>query len=147
MYQTIVVAFDGTDAGAIALRQGGDLARVCHAQLHVLGIVVSSGGLLLDPAIVPIDLLESERQILQATVTDAAHALGQRDHPVQTAIRDGEPAREIIAYAQAAKADLIVVGHSHKGLLARWIEGSVGAHLLGGMPCSVLVARDRAAEK
>ncbi len=142
MYQKIVVAYDGTDTGAAALHQGADLARLCNAELHLLGVVVSSGGLLLDPAIVPIDLLESERQVLAAAMTDSARELGRHGVTALTAIHDGEPAREIIAYVQAIKADLVVVGHSHKGILARWFEGSVGVHLLEAMPCSVLVATD-----
>ena len=137
MYQKIIVAFDGADAGQAALQQGADLARLCRAELHVLGVVVSSGGLLLDPGIVPLDLLEAEREVLQAAMADAVRGLG---HHALTVTRDGEPAREIIAYAGEIHADLVVIGHGHKGLLARWFEGSVGAHLLAAMPCSVLVA-------
>lgn len=137
MYQTIVVAFDGTDAGQAALQHGADLARLGKAELHVLGVVVSSGGMLLDPAIVPFELLEAEREVLQTAMADAMRGLG---HHALTVTRDGEPTREIIAYAHEVKADLVVIGHGHKGLLARWFEGSVGTHLLDAMPCSVLVA-------
>jgi nucleotide-binding universal stress UspA family protein len=60
-----------------------------------------------------------------------------------TAIRDGEAASEIIAYVHAVKADCVVVGHNHKGVLARWFEGSVGTRLLDALPCSLLVASSR----
>jgi nucleotide-binding universal stress UspA family protein len=140
VYHTIVVAYDGTETGEAALRQGAELARLSRAELHLLGIVVSSGGLLLDPAVVSLDLLEAERQVLQAAMDDSARALGRRGLTAVTSIRDGEPAREIIAYVQEVAADLVIIGHSHKGLLARWFEGSVGTHLLDAMPCSLLVA-------
>lgn len=143
MYQKIVVAYDGTGAGEAALHQGADLARLCKAELHLLGVVVSSGGLMLDPAIVPIDLLEAERQVLQAAMTDSVRALGRRGVSAVTAIRDGEAASEIIAYVHAVKADCVVVGHNHKGVLARWFEGSVGTRLLDALPCSLLVASSR----
>lgn len=139
MYHTIVVAFDGSDMGAAALQQAADLAHLTKAQLHLLGVVVSSGGLLLDPAMVPFDVLEVERQALLDALLQVSQALQQRGVMAQTVIRDGEPAREIIAYVAEVRADLVVIGPSHKSVLARWFEGSVGAHLLEAMPCSVLV--------
>jgi nucleotide-binding universal stress UspA family protein len=140
MYRKIVVAFDGTAAGEAALTQGADLARQCHAALHLVGVVVSSGGMLLDPAIVPMDLTDAERQVLQAAMTDTVRDLARHGVSAVTVIRDGEPAREIIAYVHEIAADLVVIGHSDKGILARWFEGSVGTRVLDAMPCSVLVA-------
>jgi nucleotide-binding universal stress UspA family protein len=140
MYHTIVVAFDGSDAGADALHQAADLAHATRAQLHLLGVVVSSGGLLLDPAIVPLDVLEVERQALLAALLEVDQALRHRGVVAQTVIRDGDPGREIIAYVEEVRADLVVIGPGHKGVMARWIEGSVSADLLDAMPCSVLVA-------
>ncbi len=140
MYKTIVIAYDGTDAGQTVLRQGAELARLCKAELHLLGIVVSSGGLLLDPAIVPLELLETERSVLLTAMTDTVHDLHRRGITAVTAIRDGEVSREIEAYIHEVKADCVVVGHSHKGLMSRWFEGSVGTRLLDALPCSLLVA-------
>jgi len=144
MYKTIVVACDGTGPGEAALHQGGELAKLCKADLHVLGIVVTAGGLLLDPAILPVDLLATERQILQTALADAVRDLGRRGIKASTSIRDGDPAREIVTYVKDIKADLAIVGHSERGPWARWFEGSVGASLLDTLPCSLLVAIDGA---
>jgi nucleotide-binding universal stress UspA family protein len=140
LYRKIVIAYDGNTGGEAALQQGAALARLSKAELHLLGVVVSSGGLLLDPAIVPLELLETERSVLLAAMMDCVHDLGQQGIAAVTAIRDGEPAREIIAYIDEVKADCVVVGHSHKGMLAHWFEGSVGTRLLDALPCSLLVA-------
>ena len=59
MYKKILVAYDGTKPGNAALHQGAELARLCKAELHVLAIVVTAGGLLLDPAVVSNELLET----------------------------------------------------------------------------------------
>lgn len=53
----------------------------------------------------------------------------------------GEPAVEIAAYANAVKADLVVVGHRRKGLWERWWSGQTGAYLSDHLNCSLLVAR------
>lgn len=144
MYQKIVVAYEGTEASDAALRQGGELARLCGAELHLLGIIVTSGGPLLDPAFLPDELLETERRILVEAVEDRARELGHQGVIVKTCIRDGEPSAEIMTYIKEIDSDLVMIGHRHKGLLARWFEGSVGAHLLEDLPCSLLVAIDGA---
>ena len=140
MYRKIVVACDGTGPGDVAVRQGGDLALLCSAELHLLGIVASAGGMLMDPATVSAELLAAERQCLQQGLADAVRDLGRRGIDAQNCIRDGEPSREIIAYIHEIQADLVVVGHDGKGRLARWFEGSVGTQLFDKLPCSLLVA-------
>ena len=140
MYQKILVAFDGTVPGKAALHQGAELARVCNAELYVLAIVVTAGGLLLDPAVVSVDLLEVERHVLRDALDDAIRDLHAKGIKAVVSIRDGEPAREIVIYAHEINADLVVAGHSEKGVLARWFEGSVDTELLARMPCSLLIA-------
>ena len=63
---------------------------------------------------------------------------------VSTSIRFGSPGIEIAACAHEMKADLVVIGHTGKGVLARLFEGSVGAELLNNLPCSLLVATGEA---
>ena len=144
MYKKILVAYDGTKPGNAALHQGAELARLCKAELHVLAIVVTAGGLVLDPAVVSNELLETERTYLLEALAESVRDLAKKGIHPKTSIRDGEASREIMAYAHEIKADLAVIGHSHKGLLARWFEGSVGTQLLETMPCSVLIATDAA---
>jgi nucleotide-binding universal stress UspA family protein len=142
MYQTIIIAYDGTAVGDAALHEAARLARLCEARLHILAIVVTTGGLLLDPATVSIDLLESERQCLDQALDKAAQRLARQGLIATTCIRDGDPAVEIVAYAHEIKADLVVTGHNHKGMLARWFEGSVATRLADTMPCSMLIVID-----
>jgi hypothetical protein len=37
-----------------------------------------------------------------------------------------------------------VLGHSEKGMIIHWFEGSVGTELLTNLPCSLLSATDAA---
>jgi nucleotide-binding universal stress UspA family protein len=46
----------------------------------------------------------------------------------------GSPAGELTALAEAAAADIIVVGSAHRGKIGRVLPGSVGDRLLQGRP-------------
>lgn len=143
MFQKIVVAYESSGASEAALRRGAELARACQSELHLLGIVVTSGGLLLDPAYVPDELIEAERRLLLDKLEDTARVFAHAGIRAHTCIRDGLPIAEITAYIKEVKADLAVIGHSDKGVLARWLEGSVGLQLLESLPCSLLIAGER----
>ena len=56
--------------------------------------------------------------------------------------RDGDAATQILAAANATKADLIVVGSHGRTGLRRLFLGSVARNVLQHAPCSVLVARE-----
>ena len=140
MYQKILVAYDGSAVSKVALHQAAGICRLCDAELHLLGIVATTGYMALAEGTGPIDLWGTERKQIAAALESAASDLGGQGLNVITSIREGDPANEIIASAYELKADLAVLGHSDKGVLARWLEGSVGAKLLRDLPCSLLIA-------
>jgi nucleotide-binding universal stress UspA family protein len=142
MYRKILLAYDGSTHGIAALRQAADLALVCKAELHVLDIVVTPGGLLIAQPESSIDLWGMERRYVRETVEIAAHDLAGQGVNVVASCREGDPAIEIVRYAHEIQADLAVLGHSDKGVIARWFQGSTGADLFTDMPCSLLIAID-----
>lgn len=76
------------------------------------------------------------------TVSDrAAAALEAAGIPASTAVREGDPAHEILGQAQDLGADLIVLGSRGRTGLARVLLGSVARNVLLHAPMSVLVAR------
>jgi nucleotide-binding universal stress UspA family protein len=68
--------------------------------------------------------------------------MGAQSINVISNIQEGDPQAEIIHYAHEIKADLVVLGHSGKGFIARWFEDSVGSKLLADLPCSLLIVTD-----
>lgn len=140
MYKRIVVAYDGCAYSSAALIQGAELSKLCKAELHLLGIVVTTGSWGLAQAESSLDLWGSEHEYLQKALDAATHDLRSQGVNVIGAIRRGEPGNEIAAYAHQIKADLVVLGHSEKGIFMRWFDGSVGVELLEMLPCSLLIA-------
>ena len=73
------------------------------------------------------------------TIEEARTRLLARQVPALYFEPSGEPAEAILGTAQKLDADLIVVGRGEAGL--RNGVGSVGADLLRGASCDVLVVR------
>jgi nucleotide-binding universal stress UspA family protein len=140
MFEKILLAYDGSDHAAAALQKAADLALLCKADLHLLGVISTVSATALLQADAPPELFAQDRGFIEAALADAAKSLSGKGLKVETAIREGSPAHEISAYAQTKAADLAVIGHSDKGFLARWFEGSIGAALIRDLPCSLLIA-------
>ena len=154
MYQKILLAYDGTTSSSAALRQSVDLARHCKADLHLLGVVAITpttaaagssviGGAVAGAYPVMNEIWVQDEEYLRQALDAAARDLGQ-GLSISTSIRFGSPGLEIAACAEEIGADLVVVGHTGKGVLARLFQGSVGVELLNNLPCSLLVATGEA---
>jgi nucleotide-binding universal stress UspA family protein len=132
------LAYNGPEHTAGALRQAADLARLCSAELHLLGVVATLGSAAFAEAYGAMDFFGMERKAIEQALETAVDDLGE-NMSVHTRIREGDPADQIAAYAQEIGADLVVIGHSDKGFLSRLFEGSTGAKLIRNLPCNLLV--------
>jgi nucleotide-binding universal stress UspA family protein len=140
MYRKIVLAYDGTETGRVALRQGADLAASCGAEVFLLAVVDLPTGMLMAEGAAPTGLPESQRQDFQRILDEGVERLRSRDLQTESRLEFGVPAERIIQTAEAIGADLIVIGHREKSPLARWWRGSIGSSVLSQAPCSILVA-------
>ena len=140
MYRRIMLAYDGSPSGANGLRQASDLARICGAELHILGIVPTSGGFAIAQATGGVDVWGMKRQMIEQALAEAGMGEACRGVSHIITIREGDPAGEIVAHAQAIKADLVVMGHSDRSRFTRWFAGSTASTLLQHLPCSLLIA-------
>ena len=140
MYRKILLAYDGSRTGRVALRQGAELAQLCGAEVILLAIVAPELGVALAEAVAPSDLAGRERSETERILVEGEQRLRERGLGVRTLLRQGQPAEEIGRVAREQAVDLIVVGHREQSALARWWGGSTGASLLGRAPCSLLIA-------
>ena len=139
MYKTIVLAYDGSQAGQRALLDSEELAQWSAATLwlvavrpNVVNMMLESG--IFDPAIEAIDKARFE-----ALLSDGLKQLASHGHSAKGQLLSGEPVHEISRFAQEANADLIIVGHKHRNSwAARWWSGSISGSLVEHAPCSVL---------
>lgn len=144
MDRKILLAYDGTREGRVALLECGEIAPLLHAELHLLAVMRVPTGVFLAEGYVPEVVMAEERQRYQEIVDEGVSLLTRGGHVAQGHLAFGEPVEEICRLAEALGAGLIVVGHRKQASLAsRWWKGSVGTSLLERAPCSVLIVLGR----
>lgn len=134
IYECVLVGYDGSPEGedALALAQtlaapGARVVAACQYWYEPVGARVGKGGP--GPA------------AMAADAEAALAALRDRLPAVETrAVPGGSPPRALHDLAESESADLIVVGSSRRGALARAAAGSTAERLLNGAPCPVAVA-------
>ena len=143
MYRRILLAYDAAPYAAAALLQSAGLARLCNAELHLLGVVTTSGSLGIAESVGTSDVWGMEHDTLRQILETTARELHSQGLTMLICVREGDPATELATYAREMAIDLVVLGHSGKGVLPRWFHDSVGVKLLDLLPCTLLVAQAR----
>lgn len=141
MVRKILLAYDGTREGRVALLECGEIAPLLHAELHLLAVMRIPSGVFLSEGYVPESVMTSERQRFQEIVDEGVSLLTRGGYAAQGHLAFGEPVEAICRMADSLGTDLIVLGHrKQSAFAARWWKGSVGMSLLECAPCSVLIA-------
>jgi nucleotide-binding universal stress UspA family protein len=137
MFETIVVATDGSESVSRAVSVALDLADRFDAAVHALS-VVDTTEVDSSPQSVQSDL----REALSTQADDALQAVtADTDQPVTTAVREGRPADEIADYARAVDADMVATGTRGRHGENRFLLGSVAERVVRTCPVPVLTVR------
>ncbi|WP_306060945.1 universal stress protein [Natronococcus wangiae] len=134
MYETILVATDGSSAAERAVDGAIDLASTFDAELHAISVVDTSryGDSMLSGTEGVIDELKGRAEVVLEEVETRA------DVDVATEVRHGRPHEEIGEYADAINADLLVLGN--RGLGASDQIGSTAERVVRYVDRPVLTA-------
>jgi nucleotide-binding universal stress UspA family protein len=139
MFKRIVLATDGSDHAAEAMKYAKELAARDDATV----IVVNS----FDPVPVYLgepmkaDLVARHVNIGREIADAAAEELRNAGVDVQTEVLAGPPAEAILRVADTHKADLIVMGTRGYGALTSLLVGSVSHRVLAHTNVPVMVVR------
>ncbi|MGM0448365.1 MAG: universal stress protein [Methanobacteriota archaeon] len=142
MFDTIVVATDGSDSVRRAVSVAVDVAARFDAEVHAV-YVVDAGEVESSPDTVREDLrdaLDDQGREALDHVADAAHDR-DCDLDVTIEVREGRPASEIDAYARSVDADLVSMGTRGRHGENRFLIGSVAERVVRTCPVPVLTVR------
>jgi nucleotide-binding universal stress UspA family protein len=133
---TIACAVDFSDCSRRAFRYAGALAEHFGAHLHVIHVIEApvKGG----PPGRPDPSGRGGLERLLDFVSQEMPHVTQRSGRLAVDVRQGHPAREVLKYVNARRADLVVMGsHGRRDLQAPFF-GSTTAHALRRSPIPVL---------
>jgi nucleotide-binding universal stress UspA family protein len=138
MYERILLPTDGSQASDRAVEQAIGLASETGAALHVLFVVE-------DVPYAP-DMMDDEvaaqiREIGEEALEEIQDRADEAGVEVVAALREGVPHESILAYAEEADADVIVMGTHGRSGLDRYLLGSVTERVVRTAEVPVLTVR------
>lgn len=148
MFERVVIATDGSASVERAVDVGIDLADRFDASVHAL-YVIDEGEVAGSPDAVTDDLaeaLETAGEEALAFVSDRATAT-IADDAVETAVREGDPAAEIVNYARDVDADLVATGTRGRHGEHSFLLGSVAEAVVRRSPLPILTVRQLEADE
>ncbi len=141
MFNTILVAIDGSETSQRALDGAVDMAKAGNSKLHA-AYVVETGLFSSLPADNTVEIMynvlqnEGKSVLEKAKVTAAAKGVSLTTH-----VKSGHAGSELITLADKINADLIVVGSHGKSQADRLLIGSVSTFVVTHSKVSTLVVR------
>lgn len=137
----ILVPLDGSKASVAALEEAVTMARAEKDKLYVISVTLEVAALSAYNTVqYTHDLVDFERRQAQKMI-DAEIANVGYEGEVETRVLSGNPAGEIIRFAEDHDIDVIVMGNRGLGAFSRTILGSVSGKVINGAPCSVYVVK------
>lgn len=137
VYEHILIPTDGSVGTAHVAMQAIDLAQQYDSTLHVFH-VIDDGGLVSGEES---SIDDERREHGENAVRRVEQIAGVHGVDVETAVRTGDPAESILAYADEVGADLIVAGTHGRSGLRRRVIGSVAERLVRHADCPVMTVR------
>jgi nucleotide-binding universal stress UspA family protein len=136
MYDRILVPIDDAETMTQVFEHAAEIAGPRDATVHLLHVVDKRAFLTLDDAMK--DDVETELVAQgEATLASAVDWFDGSGVAVETICRSGDPADEIIAYADEIDTDLVVMGtrqndyqHSMLGSVSRTVTANAGVPVL-----------------
>ncbi|ABL78863.1 universal stress protein [Thermofilum pendens] len=144
MFARILVAYDGSEHARKALEVAVDLASKYGAKLFVVEVVDSKS---LTSSLREVPSLDVGRVIAEikskasVDVRECLRLAQSRGVDAEGDVLEGDPASEILRYAEEVKADLIVTGSRGLSLWKRIFIGSVSSKIVSESKVPVLVVK------
>jgi nucleotide-binding universal stress UspA family protein/uncharacterized membrane protein YfcA len=135
-FERFLVASDGSEFSAAAVREAIGMARKCNAQLNVMSLVATG----VEHEALGESILKQEMETAQRHLDGIKEQAAGAGVACETHLIHGQTVdREIVDLADRLKVDLIVMGRRGRRGLARLMLGHATAQVIGLAHCNVLV--------
>jgi nucleotide-binding universal stress UspA family protein len=125
MYDSVLIPFDGSDEGELAVEHGIELASALGAAVHALYVIDLPGA----PRTVYVrddeeEMREEYRAYGEEVTNEVCEAAADAGVDCVPAIKSGNVAEEIVDYAEDEGMDAIVMGSAYRGTLGAILGGT-----------------------
>lgn len=133
-----LVGYDGSDASRRAFQFAVELARTCKGRVRVVSVLqVTEAGADACALLMADSGTSRAQELLDELITLAPDAATL----VDVELIHGSPGDVLLSQVEQHGIDHIVIGHTERGALARWLLGSVSGNLLARAHVPVTVVR------
>jgi nucleotide-binding universal stress UspA family protein len=138
MVKYSLVGYDGSDAARRAFQFAIDLARCSHGRVRVVSVLqVTEGG----ADACALMMADSGSRRAQELLDELAAIVPDAATLVDVELIHGSPGDVLLSQIDQHAVDHIVIGHTERGALARWLLGSVSENVLARAHVPVTVVR------
>ena len=140
MFESILLAVDGSEHGYHTARMAADLARAMKSEMLRIVVVFDK----IPPYLGEPNLqhaIDSRLVEAQAILQKAVEIVGECHAEVHTELIEGDAAESIIDVARTRNSNVIVMGSRGLGRLAGLVLGSTSQKVVSHAPCPVLIVR------
>ena len=143
----ILIALDASPHSAHALQFVSRMRWPAGSRVIVVSALqplIAAAAVGPDLGDLPAQVLQDQRQQLEALVSDAETELREAGFATEGRVEVGDPREVLLSIAQRERADLMVVGSHGRTGIAKLMLGSVSSHVVTHASCSVLVVKHAA---
>lgn len=129
MARTILIGYDGSPHGKLALERAATLAD----EADTISVI----------SVAPFEPTPADILIRKNALAEAETMLGDSSAKLNLVEATGRAERAIIDEVNETNADIVIIGSRGRSGLAATVLGSVSTHVVQHAPCDVLVVRER----
>jgi len=148
IFRKIMIATDGSELIKRAVDLAIEIAKLSEAKLYAVHVIALEGNSIIHSRGKEQKKALKEQLIVEGKkATDYVENIGRTANVrVESTILEGNPANEIIDFAEKNDIDLIVMGTHGKTGTQRFLIGSVSENVVRHSEKAVLVARGESAD-
>ena len=144
----VLLPVDGSESSLHAMEKAVEFGVTKDVEVHVVTVVLPVHTTPSKNPYIPSDMVESLRKAGKDAAVDILKTAVDKVCTLNGAcaskeILEGDPAEEIVRYAEEIDADLIIMGSRGLSTFGRLLLGSVSQKVLHNAHCSVLIVRGK----
>lgn len=140
----ILMPIDGSDSSKHAMVRSLERGLLTGSEVHVFTVIpdkITARGYRVNPEVIE-HVDESYEKHAKEILAEAERIFEKYHMHITTKYKKGDAAKEILDYADAIKADLIIIGNRGLGAFSKTLLGSVSSKVLSQSKSSVLVVKE-----